>query len=46
VLIVLAVIELMILKNRKLTLVYSLIMFGGVMVEVVAIYLGAWHLMI
>ena len=39
----LALMELMVVGSKRLWLVYPIIIFGGVLTEVVAIYLGAWQ---
>jgi len=38
-----AIVELLILKSKKLALAYVLIAIGGPFVEVMAVYFGAWQ---
>ena len=39
----LAIMESMTIGSKKLWLVYPIVIFGGVLTEVVAIYFGAWQ---
>jgi hypothetical protein len=43
VLLALAIMELLVLKSKEIVLAYFLIIFGGVLTEIVAVYLGAWQ---
>jgi len=43
ILICLAIMEFIALKKKEIIITYFVIMFGGVMTEVVAIHLGAWR---
>ncbi len=43
ILIGLAIMELLVIGNKRLLLAYFLILLGGVMTEIIAIYFGAWQ---
>jgi len=43
ILVCLAIMEFVVLKKKEVIIAYFIIMFGGVMTEMVAIHLGAWQ---
>ena len=43
ILLILAGMELWVVGSKKMLVAYPIIIFGGVLTEIVAIYFGAWH---